>query len=109
MRRPHVLSKNTLMAAELLGLEVARARRERRWSQAELAERAGIARSTLHNLESGDPTVSVGIAFEVATLLGVPLFTPEQDRLSDLVGRQRDRLALLPTKVRPRASVDNAF
>ncbi len=109
MRRPHVLSKNTLMAVELLGLEVARARRERRWSQADLAERAGIARSTLHNLESGDPSVSVGIAFEVATLLGVPLFTSEQDRLGGLLGRQRDRLALLPQRVRRRASVDNAF
>lgn len=109
MRRPHVFSRNTRLAAELLGIEVARARRERRWSQAELAERAGIARSTLHNLESGDPTVSMGIAFEVATLLGVPLFTAERDRLGDLVARERDRLSLLPAKVRPRAEVGNAF
>ncbi len=109
MRRPHAFSRNTRMAAELIGLGVARARRERRWSQADLAQRAGIARSTLHNLESGDPTVSMGIAFEVATLLGVPLFASDADRLPELVERERDRLALLPVNVRPRAEVDNAF
>lgn len=109
MRRTPVISRNARMAAELLGLQIGRARRERRWSQAELAERAGIARSTLHNLESGDPAVSMGTAFEVATLVGVPLFTPEPDRLRGLVARERDQLALLPAKVRPRIEVDNAF
>jgi DNA-binding XRE family transcriptional regulator len=109
MRHTPAISRNARMAAELLGLEIARARRERRWSQAELAERAGIARSTLHNLESGDPAVSMGTAFEVATLVGLSLFTTEQDRLGDLVARARDQLALLPAKVRPRTEVDNAF
>ncbi|MBA2317861.1 MAG: helix-turn-helix transcriptional regulator [Euzebyales bacterium] len=53
---------------------MARARRERRWTVAALAERAGISPVTLRKVEKGDPTVALGAAFEVATLLGIHLF-----------------------------------
>jgi transcriptional regulator with XRE-family HTH domain len=109
MRRPHSYARPTQDAAELFGLQIARARRERRWTATDLAERAGIARGTLHKLESGDPTVGMGIAFEVANLLGIPLFGAERNELPRLVERSRDRLALLPANVRSRVEVDNAF
>ena len=109
MRRPHSYAKPTQEAAELFGLQIARARRERRWTANDLAERAGIARGTLHKLEAGDPTVGMGIAFEVANLLGVPLFGAGRDELPRLIERSRDRLALLPANVRGRVEVDNAF
>ncbi len=109
MRRPHSFSRPTCQALELFGLEIARARRQRRWTAVELAERAGVSRTTLHKLEMGDPTVAIGTAFEVATLLGIPLFGADRAELSDLVARSRDRLTLLPARVRQTAEVDNAF
>lgn len=110
MRSKHTWSRSASEAAQILGLEVARARRERRWTAAELAERAGITAVTLRKVERGDPTVSLGIVFEVATLVGVRLFGVERSALADLVERGRNRLALLPTSVRePTGSVHDDF
>ncbi len=53
---------------------------------------------TLRNVERGDPNVAVGIYFETATVLGIQLFGDEE--LSPRVERMRDRLALLPARVR---------
>ncbi|HEY1827638.1 MAG TPA: helix-turn-helix transcriptional regulator [Acidimicrobiales bacterium] len=110
MRRPHTYSHATLEAARVLGLEVARARRARRWTAADLAERAGISLMTLRKVERGDPSVALGTAFEVATLLGVPLFGASREELSELTTRGRERLALLPSRVRrPATEVHDAF
>jgi transcriptional regulator with XRE-family HTH domain len=110
MRRTHTHSRQTLDAARVLGLEVARARRERRWTVAALAERAGISPVTLRKVEKGDPTVALGTAFEVATLLGIHLFGADRDQLSALIDRGRDRLALLPARVRePAEGVHDDF
>lgn len=66
----------------------------------DLAERAGVSVPTIRKVEKGDPTVAIGTVFEMATLLGVPLFGTDRSGMSDLVERGRDRLALLPTRVR---------
>jgi len=110
MRRPHTFSRATLETARVLGLEVAYARRARRWTAEDLSERAGVSLVTLRKVERGDPTVALGIAFEVATLLGIPLFAASRDELSSLAARGRERLALLPARVRePAAQVHDAF
>jgi DNA-binding XRE family transcriptional regulator len=41
---------------------------------AELAERVGVSEVTMLKVEHGDPGVRLGIAFEAAALVGVPLF-----------------------------------
>lgn len=103
-------SPYTLRATRLLGTRIAQARRERRWSAAELAERAGINRSTLHALENGAPTVGLGIAFETAGLLGIPLFRESPDELAADLNRAGERLAVLPARVRRSARpVDDDF
>lgn len=110
MRRSHTYSRQTLDVARVLGLEVARARRERRWTVSELAERAGISPVTLRKVEQGDPTVALGTAFEVATLVGIRLFGADREELSALVDRGRERLALLPARVRePGGDVHDDF
>lgn len=97
---PH-LSSYAVEAARLLGLQVAQGRRERRWTITELAERAGVSRPTVRKVEKGDPTVSIGVAFEVAALVGVTLFVPEVSKVAMLVDQARDRLSLLPDRVTP--------
>ncbi len=95
------MSRHAAEAARLLGMMVAQARREKQWTILELAERAGVSKPTARKVELGDPTVAIGTAFEIATLLGVALFTPDRAELSARVRRAEDRLALLPERVRP--------
>jgi DNA-binding XRE family transcriptional regulator len=109
-KRTRAYSRTAKHAAELLGLQVRQARAERRWTTRGLAERAGISTSTLHKVERGDPTVSLGVAFDVATIVGVALFDDDPSRLAVDVARGRDRVALLPKRVRMRdRDVDNEF
>ena len=102
MRKAHTYSPQTEEAVCVMGLEIARARRARRWTQGELAERAGISDSTLRSIERGSTTATVGMVFEVATLLGIELFGAGREELPALVAQGRDRLALLPARVRAR-------
>lgn len=96
-------------AAQLLGAEVRDARIQRRWSVRELAERAGVSADTLHKVEVGDPTVALGTAFDVAVLVGVPLFY-ERSRLAEEAARIRGRPVLLPRAVRARKrDLENEF
>ena len=94
------LSRTTMDALEVLGLEIARQRRVRGWMVTELAERTGVTRDTIRKIERGASTVAVGTVFEVAVLVGVPLLGVEDSDYSTLVARSRDRLALLPARVR---------
>lgn len=106
--RPH--SRYAIEAAQLLGAQIRAARLERRWSQKELAGRAGITTPTLRKVEQGDPSVALGTAFEVAALVGVPLFHEDRSRLTLELDRVTGRSALLPQRVRaPKREVEDAF
>lgn len=97
-------------ALVLLGGQIRLARKQRRMSEADLAARIGIARSTLQLIEKGSPKVEIGLAFEAATLVGVPLFVAEPSDLATQIARIDDKLALLPQSVRrPRAEVKDDF
>jgi transcriptional regulator with XRE-family HTH domain len=100
MRRSRSYSPYTIQAVRLLGGRIREARRERRWSTQELADRAGVTRATLHKIEQGEPTVGLGIAFETAALLGIPLFQDDLAQLTLDADRTRERLAVLPQRIR---------
>jgi transcriptional regulator with XRE-family HTH domain len=101
MKRSHPYSPQTVDTVQALGLEIARARRERRWTLATLAERAGVSVVTLRQVERGSPTVAIGTAFELATLVGIALFgAADRTQSTALRERAQDRLALLPSRVR---------
>ncbi len=102
MTRPRPRSPYAIEAAQLLGELISTGRRERRWSQQDLAERAGITARTLGKVEAGDGSVSLGTAFELASLVGVPLFHRDPERLTAELDRARARAALLPSRVRAR-------
>jgi transcriptional regulator with XRE-family HTH domain len=110
MKRTRSYAPNTVAATQLLGVEIAQARRARRWTVTELAERAGISVITLRNAERGVPTVAIGTMFELATLVGIALFGVDASQLPALLERGRDRLAVLPARVRePAGPVHDDF
>jgi transcriptional regulator with XRE-family HTH domain len=102
VKRTRAHSRYATEAAQLLGAQVRLARLERRWSVQELADRAGITPFTLRKVERGDMTVGLGVAFEAAALVGVPLFHEDRSRLTLDADRTRARTALLPERVRAR-------
>jgi transcriptional regulator with XRE-family HTH domain len=103
-------SRTTREALTLLGREIRLARKQRKMTEVDLAARVGIARSTLQLIEKGQPKVEIGLVFEAASLLGVPLFVDEPSRLAPQISRIDDRLALLPQSVRrPRSEPRDDF
>lgn len=107
MARAAVFSVATRHLCDLLGTEIARARRERRWSQAELAERLGVSVGTVRAVETGRPSVTLGVALEAAHVLGVVLMGGS-DAAAARAAENRRVLAVLPQRVR-QASVDDDF
>ena len=92
-------SRHTQDAVTLLGKLIRLARKERRLTAGELAERTGISRGTLQRIEKGDPKVEIGIVFEAATIVGVNLFDAGDGRLSGRIARTDDKLALMPRAI----------
>jgi putative transcriptional regulator len=57
-------------------------RAERRWSQAELAERLGVSRQTINVIENGRYEPSLGLALRAARLFGKhveEIFGPDEE------------------------------
>lgn len=96
--RPH--SRYGLEAAELLGLLIHEARTARGMTLAEVAERAGLSRGLVHRIERGDMGCSIGAVFELAAIVGVPLFEAEPATLTRHLEAARSKVTLLPKKVR---------
>ena len=102
MPKSHVYSKTTRQAAGLIGRLIKLARKQRGWPETELANRAGIARSTIQRIEQGDLSVSLGLVFEAANLVGIKLFDAGQDDLRRNLQETDERLMLLPKHTHPR-------
>lgn len=110
MARARAYSKYTTEAIRLLGRRIKLGRKQRHWSESELAERAGIARATLQKVEKGDPTGTIGLVFEVATLVGVRLFDTDIDGLTQHRADTDALLTLLPKHTHaPKRNVDDDF
>lgn len=54
-----------------MGENIKLARKRRKLTQEQVAERADIVRSTLYLIESGNPSVAVGAYFNVLRVLGL--------------------------------------
>ena len=103
-------SRYTDEALKLLAGCIKTTRLERSITIQDLAERAGVSRDLLYRIERADPACSIGVVFEIATLLGLTLFQSDYD---DLVVKNKmveDKLALLPSRARPKkVEIDDDF
>jgi transcriptional regulator with XRE-family HTH domain len=94
-------------ALVVLGQQIRVARAERGMTADQLAGTAGISRTTLSSIERGSASSSIGNVFNVATIVGVPLFGVEDpSELIALRRRGEERLALLPARVDRRREDD---
>lgn len=110
MKRRRSYSKVTRQALSILGKLIRLGRMERGMTAQGLADRAGISRTTLYNIEKGAPGPEVGTVFEVAALAGVRLFDDDDHALAMHKARLDEKLTLLPQSVRPSMrEVDDDF
>ncbi len=92
-------------AVALLGGLIRVARKEKKLTALELAERAGISRGLLQRIEKGDLSCGIGVAFEVAAIVGIKLFDADAAQLPQLVRHTEQKLALLPKSIRKKHEV----
>lgn len=96
------LSRPARQALTKLGADIVVARKKRRISTVSMAERAFISRATLHKVERGDPSVSMGIYMAVLSILGLAEgIGGVADRGADTLGLDIDE-DRLPKTVQPR-------
>jgi transcriptional regulator with XRE-family HTH domain len=97
-------------AASLLGEMIRTYRMQRKMTAAELAERAGVSRSLVSRVEGGDMGAAIGAVFEMAAVLGVPLFEADASGLARRLNHAREVNALLPKRAfQSSAEVDDDF
>ncbi|MGI9281630.1 MAG: helix-turn-helix transcriptional regulator [Endozoicomonas sp.] len=97
-------------AVILLGKQIKLGRKQRKWSELECAERAGVSRATLQKIERGSMSCAIGLVFEMAFLTGVPLFHSEPISMGDKLDKIEDKIKLLPERIRKsQKEVDDDF
>ncbi|HBN26804.1 MAG TPA: transcriptional regulator [Desulfobacteraceae bacterium] len=114
-------SKNTLSiplsvreSLKEIGGMIACARKEKQWTQEELAKRIGINRMTVGRIEKGAIEVAIGWYLTAAWLLGLPILTWQamgEGRSDTVVSDLLTKLKrALPNRVRKRQkTIDNDF
>lgn len=98
-RKPPIVFPQEQRLLSELGERLRLARLRRKLSNAVVAQRAGISRSTLYKVEAGDPGATLGSYVRVLAVLGL-----ENDlqalAADDKVGRKLQDLALAPAPAR---------
>jgi DNA-binding XRE family transcriptional regulator len=87
-------------AVTLLASLIKLGRKQKKWSESELAERAGVSRATLQKIEKGDLHCEIGLVFEVASLVGVHLFETDLPQINTHIEHIQNKIALLPQSIR---------
>ncbi len=100
-------SRYSADAVQLMSSLIKVARKERKLTTQDLADRAGISRGLVQRIEKGDMKCSIGAVFEVAAILGVRLFDADENSLSMHIRQSEDRLALMPKSIRKKTRVVN--
>ncbi len=75
-------------------------RKEKKITVEELCSRVRVSKPTMIKILKGEPPVSIGLYFETAWVLGVPLFEPDESRFAIKRKTNAKIDALLPNRVR---------
>ncbi len=105
MAKLRAYSKYAKDAVFLLGQHIKLAHKQRKWSEMNLTERAGISRTTLQKIEAGEMTPGIGLVFAVASLVGVSLFELDDQRLATSIDVTQAKIALHPKRIRVQTKV----
>ncbi len=93
-KKRQILFPKHLLILEQLGENIKLARKRRKLTTIQVAERADIVRTTLYHIEKGNPSVAIGAYFNVLRVLGL-----QDDFLKlasdDELGRKLQDLELL--------------
>ncbi len=110
MAKQRTYSKYAQEASILMGEQIKLGRKQRKWTEKNLADRAGISRATLQKIEKGEMSCAIGLVFEVASLVGINLFEQDKLSLSKNIEKTRDHIALLPQRIKAKKkAVDDDF
>lgn len=92
-------SRVTKSTVSYLGNLIKLARRERGFSQEELAERMGTSRSTIQRIENGNTQVAIGIVFEACFIVGIPLLGCDEKYINNLARMLSYMNKLIPDNI----------
>ena len=70
-KKKQILFPKHLLILEQLGENIKLARKRRKLTTIQVAERADIVRTTLYQIEKGNPSVAIGAYFNVLRVLGL--------------------------------------
>jgi transcriptional regulator with XRE-family HTH domain len=97
---PSILPKNLKILKDL-GEHIQLARLRRKLSAEQIAERTGLGRKTIYNIEQGSPTVAIGSYLQVLFVLGL-----EKDlttvAAADPLGRKLQDAGIITNKRAPK-------
>ena len=100
-RAKYTLLPRLTKILEKLGEDIKLARLRRKLSAEQVAERAGISRSTLWQIEKGLPNVSMGYYAQVLFVLGLEK-NLSNIAADDVLGRKLQDAGILPKKRAPK-------
>lgn len=103
----HTYSAYSLDAMHLFGTAIRAERKSKKMTEQSLADRAGVSRSFIKRVERGDMTCNVGAVFEIAHIVGMPLFgaEPNTNKLAQHIAEVEDKLTLLPKTIHKKTKV----
>jgi transcriptional regulator with XRE-family HTH domain len=103
MKASPVILPSNLVILRQLGERIQLARLRRKLSSVQMAERTGLSRKTVFNIEQGSPTVALGGYLQVLFVLGL-----EKDLIgvaaADPLGRKLQDAGLITGKRAPKQS-----
>ena len=106
-RKPPIVFPQEQRLLSDLGERLRLARKRRKLSNAVVAQRAGISRTTLYKVEAGDPGATLGSYVRVLAVLGLENDL-NQLAADDRVGRKLQDLALEPPPAPKRRTASRA-
>ena len=100
-------SAYSLDAMHLLGKAIRAERKSKNMSEKSLADRAGTSREFIRRVEQGDMACGIGVVFEIAHIVGIPLFgaEPNTNQLAQHIAEVEGKLTLLPKTIHKKTKV----